>query len=85
MRQWIDLDEATARNAKNIEVLFRGLNKNNPHKGIVGVQTEKEVICKHIQENFDNLKKNGADMSTAVPSTWLKWKVSHFNPYIFDD
>ena len=57
MRQWIDLDEATARNAKNIEVLFRGLNKNNPHKGIVGVQTEKEVICKHIQENFDNLKK----------------------------
>ena len=77
------MDEAIARKAKNIKVLFRGVNKDNPHKAIVGVQAEKGVIGKHIQENFDNFKKNGADMSTAVLSTWLKWNVSYFYQYIF--
>ena len=37
----------------------------------MGVQAEKWVMGKHIQENFDNFKKNGADMSTALPNTWL--------------
>ena len=55
-----DLDEAPARKAKNIKVLFRGVSKDNPHKAIMGVQAEKGVIGKHIQENFDNFKKNGA-------------------------
>ena len=67
-----DLDKSPARQAKNVRVLFKGVNKDNPHKAIVVVQTEEGVIGKHIQENFDNLKKNGADMSTAVPSTWVK-------------
>ena len=66
-----DFDEAIARKAKNIKVLFRGVSKDNPHKAIMGVQTEKGVIGKHIQENFDNFKKNGAYMSAAVPSNWL--------------
>ena len=65
------MDEAIARKAKNIKVLFRGVSKDNPHKAIIGVQAEKGVIGKHIQENFDNFKKNGAYMSTAVPSNWL--------------
>lgn len=65
------MDEAIARKAKNIKVLFRGVSKDNPHKAIMGVQAEKGVIGKHIQENFDNFKKNGSYMSTAVPSNWL--------------
>ena len=52
-----DLDEAPARKAKNIKVLFRGVNKDNPHKEIVSVQAEEGVIGKHIQENFDNFEK----------------------------
>ena len=72
-----DLDEVTARKAKNIKVLLIRGSKDNPHKAIMGVQTEKGVICKHIQEDFDNFKKNSADMSTAVPSTCLIWNVSY--------
>ena len=53
----LDLDEASARKAKIKKVLFRGVSKNNPHKGILRVQAKKGAICKHIQENFDNLKK----------------------------
>tara|TARA_B100001093_G_scaffold255493_1_gene244379 strand:+ start:481 stop:750 length:270 start_codon:yes stop_codon:yes gene_type:complete len=67
-----DLDEVPARKAKHIKVLFKVVNKDNPHKAIVVVQTEEGFIGKHFQANFDNLKKNGADMSTAVSSTWLK-------------
>ena len=52
-----DLDEATARKAKDVKVLFRGVSKDNHHKAIVGVKAEKGVIDKHIQENFDNFKK----------------------------
>ena len=58
--EWVnkfDLDEVPARKAKNIKVLFKGVNKDNPHKAIVVVQTEEGFIGKHIQENFDNLKK----------------------------
>ena len=71
MCQNFDLDEATARKAKNIKVLFRGVSKN-PRKEIVFFQAEEGVIGKHIQEIFDNIIKNDADMITAVPSTWLK-------------
>ena len=59
--EWVnkfDLDEVPARKAKNIKVLFKeGVNKDNPHKAIVVVQTEEGFIGKHIQENFDNFKK----------------------------
>ena len=57
--EWVnkfDLDEAPARKAKNIKVLFKGVNKDNPHKAIVVVQTEEGFIGKHIQEIFENLK-----------------------------
>ena len=66
-----DLDEATAQKTNNIKVLFRGVSKDNPYEAIICVQAEKGVIGKHIQENFDNFKKNGSYMSTAVPSNWL--------------
>ena len=48
------MDESPASQAKNIRVLFKGVNKDNPHKAIVVVQTEEGFIGKHIQENFDN-------------------------------
>ena len=67
-----DLDEAPARKAKNIKVLFIGVSKDNLHKVIVVFQAEEGVIGKNIEENFDNTKKNGADINTAVPSNWLK-------------
>ena len=73
--KWVnrfDLDEASARKAKIKKVLFRGISKDNPHKAIVVIEAEEGVIGKHIQKNFDNFKKNGADMSTAVLRTWLK-------------
>ena len=44
--EWVnkfDLDEAPARKSKNIKVLFKGVNKDNPHKAIVVVQTEEGV------------------------------------------
>ena len=65
---------------KNMKVLFIGVSKDNPYKAIVVVQAEEGVIVKHIQENFDNLKKMAQIMSTAIPSTWLKRNVSYFNP-----
>ena len=48
------------------------VNKDNPHKAIMISQAEEGVIDKHIQQIFYTIKKNGADMSTAVPSIWLK-------------
>jgi len=51
------LDEAPVRKAKNIKVLFRGVSKDNPHKVIVVFQDEEGVIGKHLQDNFDNIKK----------------------------
>ena len=66
-----DLDEALARKAKNLKVLFRGVSKDNPHKAIVVVQSEGRIIGKHIQENFDNFKKYVPDMSTTCCSKYL--------------
>ena len=71
--EWVnkfDKDEALAREVKNIKVLFRGISKDNPHKAIVVVQAAEGVLAQHIQENFETFEKNGADMSTAVPSLW---------------
>ena len=56
MGQHFNLDNAPARKAKNRKVLFRGVSKN-PHKVIVGLQAENRFIGKHIQENFDNIKR----------------------------
>ena len=66
----LDNDEAPARSAKDIKVIFRGVSKENPEKAIVVVQALKRVLGKSIQENIEIFKKNGAVMSTAEPSLW---------------
>ena len=71
--EWInkfDKDEAPAREVKNIKVLFRGISKDILNKAIVVVQAEEGVLEQHIQENFETFEKNGAEMSSAVPSLW---------------
>ena len=71
--EWVkkfDIDEAPARSAKGIKVIFRGVSKDNPEKAIVVVQALEGVLGKHIQENIDIFEKNGAVMSTAEPSLW---------------
>ena len=65
-----DNDEAPARSAKGIKVIFRGVSKDNPEKAIVVVQALEGVLGKHLQENIQLLKKNGTVMSTAAPSLW---------------
>ena len=71
--EWVkkfDNDEAPARSAKAIKVIFRGVSKINPEKAIVVVQALDSVLGKHIQENIQIFKKNGAVMSTAEASLW---------------
>ena len=43
-----DKDEAQARSAKGIKVIFRGVSKKNPEKAIVVVQALEGVLGKHI-------------------------------------
>ena len=50
-------DEAPARSAKGIKVIFRGVSKVNPEKAIVVVQALEGVLGKHIQEKMKYLKK----------------------------
>ena len=52
-----DNDEAQARSAKGIKVIFRGVNKDNPEKAIVIVQALEGVLGKHIHENIDIFEK----------------------------
>ena len=71
--EWVkkfDNDEAPARSAKGIKVIFRGVSKDNPEKAIVIVQALEGVLGKHIQENIEIFEKNGAVMSTTEPSLW---------------
>ena len=65
-----DKDEAQARSAKGIKVIFRGVNKDNPEKALVIVQALEGELVKHIYENIEILKNNDAVMSTAEPSLW---------------
>ena len=71
--EWVnkfDKDEVPAREDMNIKVLFRGICKDNLHKAIVFVQAKEGVLCNKFRRISKHLKKNGADMSTAVPSLW---------------
>ena len=71
--EWLkkfDNDEAPARSAKGIKVIFRDVSKENPQKAIIEVQALEGVLGKHIQENIEIFEKNGAVMSTAEPSLW---------------
>ncbi len=65
-----DTDEAPARSAKGIKVIFRGVSKEKPEKAIVVVQALVDVLGKHIQKNIEIFEKNGAVMSTPEPSLW---------------
>ena len=65
-----DNDEAPARSANGIKVIFRDLSKDNPEKAIVVVQALEGVLGNHIQENIEIFKKNGAVMSTTETSLW---------------
>ena len=69
--KWVkkfDNDEAPARSAKGIKVIFRGVSKVNTEKAIVVIQALDGVLEKHIQENIVIFGKNGAVMNTAEPS-----------------
>ena len=71
--EWVkkfDNDEAPARSAKGIKVIFRGVSKENPKKAIFAVQALECVLCKHTKENIEIFEKNGAVMSTTEPSLW---------------
>ena len=71
--EWVknfDIDEAPARSAKGIKVIFRGVSKDNSEKAIVVVQALEGVLGKHIQENIEIFERNGAVKSTAEPSLW---------------
>ena len=50
-----DNDEAPARSATGIKVIFRGFSKDKPEKAIVVVQALEGVLGKHIQENITNI------------------------------
>ena len=69
----------SARSAKGIKLIFRGVSKDNPEKAIVVVQALEGVLGKHIQENIEIFEKDGAVISMAEPSFWY-W-VSTFLRY----
>ncbi len=52
-----DNDEAPARSAKAIKVIFRDVSKDIPEKAIVIVQDLEGVLGKHIQENIEIFEK----------------------------
>ena len=54
--EWVqkfDIDEAPARSAKGIKLIFRDVSKDNPEKAIIVVQALDGVLGKQIQENFE--------------------------------
>ena len=59
--EWVkkfDNNEAPpARSAKGINVIFRGVSKDNPEEAIVIVQALEGVLEKHIQENIEIFEK----------------------------
>ena len=65
-----DHDEAPGREAKGIQVLYRGVAKDNPSKVVIVVQAEAGVIAKHMQDNAARFVDNGALMHTAVVTSY---------------
>ena len=71
-RTWkakFDTEEAAARAAKGIKVIYRGVSKDNPAKVVVIVQAEEGVIPQHIQGNSETFTTNGALMETPIDLT----------------
>ena len=52
-----DLDEAPARKAKNIKVIFRGASKDKPHKAIVIFRVKRELQINIFKKFLITLKK----------------------------
>ena len=72
--EWVhnfDHVESSDRLKKGINVLFRGVSKDNPSKVVVIVQAEDGVIPQHIQENVALFTAHGALMETALPSSYV--------------
>ena len=65
-----DHDEAPGREAKRIQVLYRGVARDNPSKVVIVVQAEAGVIAKHMQDNAARFVDNGALMHTAVVTSY---------------
>ena len=65
-----DHDEAPGREAKGIQVLYRGVAKDNPSKVVIVVQAEAGVVAKHMQDNTERFVENGAQMHTAVVTAY---------------
>ena len=65
-----DHDEAPGREGKGIQVLYRGVAKDNPSKVVIIVQAEAGVIVKHTQDNAARFVENGALMHTAVVTSY---------------
>ena len=58
--EWVkkfDIDEAPARSAKGIKVIFRGVSKDNPEKAIVVVQALEGVLENIYKRTLKYLKK----------------------------
>ena len=66
-----DTEEAAARAAKAIKVIYRGVSKDNLAKVVVIVQAEEGVIPQHIQENSATFTTNGALMETASAMSYV--------------
>ena len=45
--------EAPGREAKGIQVLYRGVAKDNPSKVMIVVQAEAGVVATHMQDNAE--------------------------------
>jgi len=52
-----DNDEAPARSAKGIKVIFRGVSKDNPEKAIVVVQALEGVLGNIFKRRLKYLNK----------------------------
>ena len=78
--EWVnkfDKDEASAGEQKNIKVLFRGFCKDNPHKAIVVVQAEEDVLGQHIQESFETFEKKWSKYEYCYSKT-LNLKIPFY-------
>ncbi len=59
-----DIDEATVRSFQGINLIFRDYSNDILEKAINVVQALQAGLGKHIQENIEIFKRNGAAMST---------------------
>ena len=66
-----DNEEVAGRQAKGINVLYRGVSTDSAQKVVVVVQVEEGVIAQHIGENLSVFTANGARMEPASPQAFM--------------